>query len=366
MSRKPNRRDVAIYAPLAGSLYHADARVWTGGAELQAHRIARALADRGLRVAHILREDGTLPPRREGVDLIFEVSRKRGPRGTRRVAAMWEALNRADASVYVQRSAGLATGVVGAYARAKRRCFVYSLSSSADLHRWPPTSTENTIKELGLRLADGVVAQTIEQRDVAVRKLGPKVTLIRSFSEPRACHLQPEAFLWIGGVIDYKDPLAYIELARRVPEAQFVMVVTIRAGWETLAHDVAARAMSLPNLTILPPRPRDELLALYARAVAVVGTSTFEGFPNTFMEAWAGGVPVLSLAVDPDGVIVRHRLGAFAGGSLERLSELARSYWARRHSPLVEGAAGKQYIAREHHPAVIGDAWAELISRLIP
>lgn len=366
MALRRSQWDVAIYAPLAGPLYHADAHASTGGAELQARLIAGALADRGLRVAHVLLEDKTLPPRCDGVDLVFHVPRTRGPRGTRRIPAIWEGLNRADASVYVQRSAGLATGVVGAFARAKRRRFVYSLSSLADLHRWPPNSVEANAKGLGLRLADRVVTQTSEQQVLAAQKLGPKVALIRSFCELRACQLQPDAFLWIGGLIDYKQPLAYLELASRVPEAKFVMVATPRAGWDSLSRDVAALARSLPNVTILPPRARDELLPLYAQAVAVVGTSTFEGFPNTFMEAWACGVPALSLAVDPDGVIARHGLGAVAGGSLERLSGLVRFYWARRHTLLAEGTAGRRYIAREHAPPVIGDAWAELIARLIP
>ncbi|MCA1656367.1 MAG: glycosyltransferase, partial [Actinobacteria bacterium] len=118
------------------------------------------------------------------------------------------------------------------------------------------------------------------------------------------------------------------------------------------------------NVCLAPPRPRDELIALYARAVAVVNTSGFEGFPNTFMEAWACGVPVLSLSVDPDGVIERHGLGGVAHGSLERLAELGRSYWMRRGG-LEAGAAGKEYIRRAHDPRRIGDAWLDLVRGLL-
>lgn len=366
MSSAPHcpRWDVAIHAPGAGSLYRADGPGATGGAELQAFYLARALAERGLRVAHIVTDVPALRQPGSQVDLVRQIPRTGGPRGTRSLPSIWEALSRTDASVYVQRSAGAATGVVGAFARAKRRRFVYSLSSAADLERGLLPPAHAAIKEAGLRLADRVVAQTEEQFSVAARRLGPRARLVRSFCEPREVAVTAEMFLWIGGLIDYKNPVPYLELAERVPEARFLMVATPRPGWEELAAEVKARARLLPNLELMGPRPRRELLALYARAVAVVGTSTFEGFPNTFMEAWACGVPALSLSVDPDGVIGRHGLGAVAGGRIEVLAELARAHWGRRADP-TGGTAAKEYIYREHHPAVIGDAWMDLIGTLL-
>ena len=215
---------------------------------------------------------------------------------------------------------------------------------------------------LGLFLADRVVTQTAEQQGVAVRRLGSKATLIRSFCAPLALSVTPQTFLWVGGIIPYKGPLVYLDLAERVPEATFVMVATPRSGWEQLANEVDERVRRLPNVLLLRPRPRNELHALYEKAVALVGTSTFEGFPNTFMEAWACGVPTLSLSVDPDGIIARHGLGAVAGGSVEHLAHLARLYWAGRG---VDGATAKEYIRREHDPAVIGDCWTKLITDLM-
>jgi glycosyltransferase involved in cell wall biosynthesis len=343
-------------------LYRADDQGWAGGAELQAHYLARALAARGLRVAHIVGDDLALPRRQDGVDLVQQVARTGGPKGTRSARATWDALVHADASVYIQRSAGATTGVVAAFARANRRRFVYSLSSTADLEGGLLSAPEAAVMGLGLRLADRVVTQTAEQQGVAQRRLGVKATLVRSFCEPRSVPHRPELFLWIGGLIDYKNPLAYLDVAELVPQARFLMVATARPGWEGLAVRVRARAEGLANVTLAGPRPRSELLALYARAIAVVGTSTFEGFPNTFLEAWACGVPVLSLKVDPDGVIERNGLGAVAGGSVERLAEFVRAY-ASGHVP--DPAAATEYVRREHDPSVIGDAWLEVIRGLM-
>jgi glycosyltransferase involved in cell wall biosynthesis len=44
-----------------------------------------------------------------------------------------------------------------------------------------------------------------------------------------------------------------------------------------------------------------------------------EGFPNIFIEAWAYGIPVLSLFFDPGDVIKREELGEVAYGNLDKL-----------------------------------------------
>jgi len=57
--------------------------------------------------------------------------------------------------------------------------------------------------------------------------------------------------------------------------------------------------------------PFEETLKIFDGATLFVNTSKSEseGFPNTYIQAWLRGVPVISFDVDPDGVIAKNGLG---------------------------------------------------------
>jgi glycosyltransferase involved in cell wall biosynthesis len=360
--------DVTIWAPFAAHLYVPGSQEQSGGAETQMHELARTLTRLGLRVCHIVFDCEGLPASSEGIDLVTQPAEEFRRSLLRYSRSIVAALARADASVYVQRTAGFETGVVAASARARGRALVFSASSATDFEARPPLPTPLSLLafRMGRRAAHELVAQTDDQMAIAKDQLNRSPRLIRSLCEPAsASGAEPEAFLWIGGLIDYKDPLAYAALAERVPEARFWMIGTDRGGeWGALADEVRAAAARLPNLELLPPRNRDELLDLYPRSVAVVNTSVFEGFPNTFMEGWARGVPALSLRVDPDRVIERRGIGAVAAGSIDRLAEAARELWRGRADRAELAEASRRYIAETHAPDVVGRQWVALIESL--
>ena len=78
---------------------------------------------------------------------------------------------------------------------------------------------------------------------------------------------------------------------------------------EGLAAELTADAEQIPNLEPNFTLTRSRLLDLIARATAVVVISRSEGMPNLFLEAWARGVPALSLHTGPDRRITAGDLG---------------------------------------------------------
>jgi len=359
------RHDVVFYVPSIAPLLAEDPRRPAGGAETQVRLLARALAASGVRVAVVAFDHPGLPDEDEGVTVLRRPPHQAGV--ARETRAILSALRGAPCDVVVTRQAGAHTGVVALASRLLRRRFVYSAANVIDFQftSFQSHRAKSMLFEAGLRLADGIVAQTDEQRDLCARKLGVTPPVIRSLAETAAPRTAPpEAFLWAGRVIGYKQPLAYLELARSVPDALFWMVAVPDSALEAdrvLLHQVIEQAATVPNLRLLPPCPRAELLGLMDRAVAVVSTSSSEGMPNIWLEGWARGIPALTLEHDPDALINRHGLGLACQGSPTRLAAAARTLWSSRDDQGELSARCRAYVAAEHAPDVVARKWCDAL-----
>jgi glycosyltransferase involved in cell wall biosynthesis len=145
--------------------------------------------------------------------------------------------------------------------------------------------------------------------------------------------------LWLGRISEEKRPDRFLDLAEACPELRFDLVGPCAEN--DYARGVVERARSLANVTYHGPARREQVAAFYRSAVCLCSTSDHEGFPNTFLEAWSHGLPVVS-RIDPDGLIAERGLGLAAAdvpGLARALRELVRTpgRWteasrnARRH-----------------------------------
>ena len=364
------RRDVVFYSPWAGPLLTPDAQP-SGGAEVQVLQLARGLAARGARVAVVTYAVDGLPATFDGVEVIAQ-RRPRWRLGLARrtmlLASTARTLARLDAHVIVQRAAGGTTGLVALSARLSRSRFVYSSASTVDFTtaRLGYGRLAVGLYGAGVRLAEQVVVQTDEQAELCAARFGRRPVVIRSVAEPSSAppvdRARSEGFLWIGRLARYKNPMAFLDLAAAVPEARFTMVCAPAEGDPPgAAGELRRRAAGLENLELLGPQSRGRMLERIARSTAIVSTSDFEGMPNTLLEGWARGVPALTLAHDPDGVIGREGLGRCAGGDPARLAADAREAWAARASDASRGEACREYVRTHHDPAVVIERWAEVL-----
>jgi glycosyltransferase involved in cell wall biosynthesis len=69
--------------------------------------------------------------------------------------------------------------------------------------------------------------------------------------------------------------------------------------------------------------PYHDVNEFYEQARVYVNTSEIEGFPNSYLQAWVRGTPVIAY-FDPDGLIAREGLGV-AVSTQEELIEAIRS-----------------------------------------
>lgn len=309
-----------------------------GGAEYQAYLLAQQLLRRGYEVHYVYVDDGsdfipsipvTLHPLRWGT------LRKRFPR----YGLMGDAgqitrlLHRIAPDVIYQRAACAYTGIAGRYARRTGACFVWHIANETDVIP-VPLNWRNLVH--GRALEKAFIRRGMQQADIIIAQAEYQVALLRANygldAQAVVPNFHPAAeeecakrddgvdIVWIANLKPQKQPERFIELARALrdrTDARFWMAGRRDKGG---VAGVLGAAVDLDNFRYVGELPLHEVNRLLARAHLFVNTSAYEGFPNTFIQAWLRETPVLSLRVDPDGVLAREGIGV-CPGSMERLIE---------------------------------------------
>ncbi len=341
-----------------------------GGAEVQQVAIGRGLAARGFDVSFVTRAPRSrMPEAVDGVRLIPTFQAERGVRGVRyfypRAWTLWRALRRADADVYYQRSAGDVTAHVVAFCRLHGRASVFAVANDRDVdprRMRGRRRLDRALSRWGVRRADHVIVQTRDQQRELRRHFGREGRLMRSLlgfaASGRAAPSAGREILFVGNFAPKKRPELFVALAGRLPHLAFVMAGA--DGDARTACRVRRWAAGTPNLKIAGRLDRAELGEHYGRALALVNTSSDEGFPNAFLEAWAHEVPVLSLGCDPDGLLSERGLGVVCVDVDELALQLARLAGEPRRAAET-GRKARAYVLAHHSPRAVLDGYAEFL-----
>jgi glycosyltransferase involved in cell wall biosynthesis len=254
--------------------------------------------------------------------------------------SLYSALRDISPRVIYQRVACAYTGICAWYSRRQSVPLVWHIASDTDLSSVSLDAGRNLLRprlekwavEYGIRNATRIIAQTHHQVDLLQQSYGRKAhTVIGNFHPAGQGSLDkdgPLTVVWIGNLKPWKRPDAFIRLAQQLitcPQVRFVMIGAPAAGsrnqnWQRpLMHSIE----TTPNLEYWGQKSHAEVNELLDRSHILVNTSTHEGFPNTFIQAWLRGVAVVSLQVDPDQVLERLRLG-IAAPSEEGMMEAVR------------------------------------------
>lgn len=166
----------------------------------------------------------------------------------------------------------------------------------------------------GLKYVDYFVAQNEYQRAVAQQRYpGAKVLIIPNVwgalpEKNDVAALTEKGFvLWVGNTRRLKRPQWVFEIAKQFPDLTFVM---IGGNSDNEVYEQCLQlAKQTPNVRFMGSVQFFDTDQYFKQTKYLLCTSEYEGFPNTFLQAWSHNVPVLS-TVDPSGVIGRHGLGA--------------------------------------------------------
>lgn len=349
-----------------------------GGVERQTSMLARWLASRGHRVSLVTFDEGQSGDCViDGVHVVKMCGAKTGIPGLRFFVPRWtsliSALSRADADVYYHNCGEHITGQVALWCRLRDRRFVFSSAHDFDCDISCPgvaSFREKALLRYGVRHADGVIVQTLKQKMLLHQGYGLDSTVLpmpcpgpAEIESLRSPFLEnPVRILWVGRISEVKRLEWLLDLANVFPEIAFD-VAGLPDSDTRYSRSVVQRAGTIANVTLHGRVARNRMPQLYERATMLVSTSLAEGFPNTFLEAWSFGKPVVS-TFDPDHLIRERKLG-IAVESFESLVSGVRSMLENRVLWSECSRAAREYFVTNHSVDSVMRRYEEYLLRVI-
>jgi glycosyltransferase involved in cell wall biosynthesis len=283
-----------------------------------------------------------------------------------KIFSIWRALDKANADIYYQSCADMLTGVVAAYCKLNRKKFIYRLASDKDAE--PDLlkirfARDRALYKWGLRNATVLMAQTEYQHEKLKENFSLSSPIVKMIVEAPTGNVDTTIdVLWVGNIRPVKRADRLYQIAKSLPKVSFCVVGGAVPGFEKLHKEISSKLSSLNNVTVLGLVPYKETEKYYCSCKILTNTSDMEGFPNSFLQAWAAGKPIVSM-FDPDGLIDRLALGSVVSadedfaGAIKQLLDSKERYNTASNNAL-------QYIDENHSEAAVVESIVDVIANM--
>ncbi|WP_158514696.1 glycosyltransferase [Gemmatimonas phototrophica] len=346
--------------PYASQLLTGTA-MYFGGAEVRGTTFLNGLAATQAWDVHAVVVGPPAPPMRLANGVTVHTKLEAPCRITVPLATPAETVwGRVAADVYLAFGANEASAEVAHYCRAAQRPLVLSIASDA--------AFDATVYELSIVCdaygvvghfpwyaingAHTVVVQTDHQQALYRARYGSDAVLIRN-PAPQQGHRPPRTavanggrMLWVGRVDPNKRYEEALLLAAALPHREMIMVCNniLSLGEGTI--DELQTAM--PNLMVADQVALPDIEGLFRFSDVLVNTSVVEGFPNTFLQAGLAGIPIVSMVVDPDGMLSQHGCGRVSDGTSAGMAHTVETLLANDNAYAAAATACSAWVHGRH------------------
>ena len=226
------------------------------------------------------------------------------------------------------------TGIAAYYARKNKCKVVWHIAHDRtiqpfDAHLSPSLPfryIERKMLDFGIMNVDKIVAQTEWQKRMLEARYQRSAVVIPNFHpvpKEEIIKRSPITVVWIANLKPWKRPELFIRLANDLCEqknTKFIMVGKPMADL-SVQEEFLETIECIENLSYLGECSQKKVNEILATAHIFVNTSRYEGFANTFIQAWMRRVPVISLDVNPDCILSKEDVGFFSDNCYEKMKE---------------------------------------------
>lgn len=371
---------ICIYGLSTYQLLTSPKQDFIGGAEVQQVLLGTELTNMGFDVSFIVLDNG-----QEQHEVVNKINiYKTLPFGYKinslgslynAIRVNWNALKKCNVDIYYCRGAGIYVGFVALFCMLNRKKFVMGMASDKDVNlklKGTSLSCQNISFILALKLAHCVISQNRKQQCLIMKNFKVNSVVINNMHHvPTKKNMKKDdpKVLWVGTIKpDFKCPELFLKLARNLPEVNFQMVGGPAYGGPKsnfeFYENIKKEAYGISNLDFVGPVAYNQIDQYFESSSIFVNTSTVEGFPNTFIQAWMRYVPVVSLNVDPDEIICKYKLG-FHSKTFEQMVSDVRVLLNDENLRTQFGNNARKYSENEFDIKKIISQYLKLFSQLI-
>jgi hypothetical protein len=296
-----------------------------GGACVRVNTFSKGLINLGHKVG-ILTWKGAcnFVDEKQEVDLIETYDPKRGIPKIRwifyRIPVLFIRILNYKADYLFIKSAGGMLGIIALIAFFTRTKLVFMVTNDIDADDrvdYRLNTVNKVLYKLGLFASSSIFCQNDYQYNIFQRKYAKKNVFkvtnpflpSKEIDKPKR-DIDRNYVAWLGIFQPQKDiPSLYI-IAKTNPNTMFHIGGKDNGNLNTEDADAIKKLRELTNVKFVGYLKRSEILYFLSNAKVLLNTSHYEGFSNTFLESFYVGTPVVSLRVDPDGIINKFGLGS--------------------------------------------------------
>lgn len=321
-----NKIKICFISMYAYPLFNKKCNAAFGGAEVQLYQTAKEIAkDADYEVSFITGDFGQKKVEFiDGVKIVKSFSQKKDK--LKYIKAFYylfdfiSTLEKMNSGVYIQKSAGIETGLTALFCKLFKKKFIYMTASSIDVDMSFKKINPMTgiFYAFGLHNANFIITQNRQHQLLLERNYRRKSVVIKNpFTIPDEVLSKKKSgfVIWVGSAQELKQPQLFLKIARKIPDEKFVMIMPKHN--KILWDEIKKQSEKLTNLTFIERVPFEEIGEFFSHAKLFVNTSTYEGFPNTFVQAAMYGTPIASLNVNPDNFLEEYNCGFCSNGNFD-------------------------------------------------
>ncbi|MHA1250530.1 MAG: glycosyltransferase family 4 protein [Candidatus Helarchaeota archaeon] len=375
MEKKIN---VCFFTPRIYSLFNKYSKIRYGGIEVQLFQIINELSKKNRIKIHIITGDYFNKKFKiqkfNKINIFLALPLKLTLKNfLKRIIFSVLALIKIKPDIIIIRGAGIPSiinFIPFIFSKIFRIKFIFSIASNREVNKKIFKNFSGFIFKLILYNADYIVAQNNYQlfklKEMKKRFIN-KITIIKNgFTIKKQENLhQKKYLLWVGRAIELKRGELFIKLAKEFLTEKFIMICQKDFINDNYWERLKTLAKKVNNIEFFEFIPFNKIDLFFLKSKIFINTSTYEGFPNTFIQALKNRTPIISLNVNPNNIFTKYKIGFFCNNNFSIMKKYVKLLLEDKNLYHLYSKNAFNYCIKNHNIEKIIKEWLDLINRIV-